>query len=175
MSFSLVIKVQTEDGLVSLDELMEQGVEFDLQEADGFIVPLKDGTPLYDVDAGLIEADPIISLVGTWMQKMPWLIGGDEETVTLRNSAAGFCFSPVASSVSFGLYEGDDVDLDSMIFDPVTISFTEFFPTAMAMGNQILEWADDNMAEEDEEADLQELRDTMKDVKDAWNRWKRER
>lgn len=175
MSFSLEIQVVTDDGATALNTLHEQGNAGDLQERDGYVVPIFNGTPLLDITSGKFEADPIISLVSSWMQKMPWVIAGDEECVPLRNSATCFGFEPAGNAVRIYYYEGTEGDVENLICEPVSIPLNDFCPAVIDMANEILEWADDELAEEDEGDDLCELREIMPEVRAAWSRKKHER
>src|SRR5687767_3789060 len=41
--------------------------------------------------------DPVLRLVQGWLKKLPWVVGGDTETVALRNSAHCFAFVPAGN------------------------------------------------------------------------------
>ncbi len=172
MAFSLEIQVKKDDEIVSLDAFQKEASAADLLEAEGFIVPFFNGEALLDVNNGEFEADPLIGLVNNWLQKMPWLIAGDEECVPLRNSPFCFGFEPVGNSVRLYFYEGTEGDVENLILEPVSVPLADFCQAALAIGKTIV----DLTASSDEEPEeLSELSSILNEFKEAWNRKKHER
>ena len=172
MSFSLEIQVKKDDEILSLGDYQKEASAEDLLESDGFIVPVVNGEALLDIESGEFEADPLIGLVNNWMQKMPWLIAGDEECVPLRNSPFCYGFEPVGNSVRFYFYEGTEGDVENLILEPVSISLADFCQAVLNMGKTIVE-ATANTTDESEE--LGEFSAILSEFKEAWNRKKHER
>ncbi len=172
MSFSLEIRVKKDDEILALSDYQKVASADELLEAEGFIVPLLNGEALLDTDSGEFEADPLIGLINNWMQKMPWLIGGDEECVPLRNSPFCYGFEPAGGAVRFYFYEGTEGDVENLILEPVSVSLADLCNASLNMASAIVDATADSAGEPEE---LSELNAILSEFKEAWERKKRER
>ena len=65
--------------------------------------------------------EPIVRLLLHFTRKLPWIIGGDTETVALSNSAQCFAFIPEGDSVELSFFNGSESEIEDYILDPVNV------------------------------------------------------
>lgn len=71
-------------------------------------------------------SDPIVRLMDGWLRKLPWIIGGDTETVALRNSEQCFAFVPAGESVEVSFFTGTETEIEDDILEPTTVRLEAF-------------------------------------------------
>lgn len=84
-------------------------------------------------------SDPIVRLVDQWLRKLPWIIGGDTETVALRNSEHVFAFVPAGESVELSYFLGSETEIEDYIVDPTTIKLDAFVNESVRLADRLLE------------------------------------
>lgn len=115
-------------------------------------------------------SDPIVRLADQWIRKLPWIIGGDTETVALRNSEHCFALVPEGESVEFSYYQGSETEIEEYIVDPVNIRLESFVTESIRVGERLIEMVrlvDDELLESNEDA-----RDLLMSVTEAKRVWK---
>lgn len=70
--------------------------------------------------------DPILRLSDQWIRKLPWIIGGDTETVQYRNSEHCFAFVPAGEGVEFSIYVGAEIEVEDYVLEPTTVRLDQF-------------------------------------------------
>lgn len=114
-------------------------------------------------------ADPVIRLVDSILRKLPWIIGGDTETVALRNSEQCFAFVPAGESVELSYFTGSETEIEDYIFEPVTVRLDAFVNQSIAMGErllQIIAGIDPALSTDNEDA--KDLQTSFDEAKRAW-------
>lgn len=117
-----------------------------------------------------LQYDPILRLAHLWLSKLPWVIGGDTETVALRDSEHCYAFVPAGESVELSFFSGTELEIEDNLFEPTNITFAEFAPKSIAAGDRLVELikaVDDGLMESDE--DCKDLQTSLVEAKKAWH------
>lgn len=112
--------------------------------------------------------DPLLPLVEQWLLKVPWIIGGDTETVPLRNSTECFAFMPAGDGVELSMYEGDEQAIQSYVLEPVTIRLENFVTEVISVGDKIVSVLKGAAVPQDHE----DCRDFLTSLSEAQRAWK---
>ena len=172
MKFSLdaLIVKETDDAVVSATEL-ESAAELsaeasDLANAEGRLVAHVDGADLF----GDFTAEPIVRLVDGWLRKLPWIIGGDTETVALRNSEQCFAFVPTGESVEITFFVGTEAEIEDYVTEPTVVRLELFVQQTLAVGQRLvrlLRRVDEALLESNE--DCRDLLTSLTEAERAWH------
>lgn len=138
MKFTLDAHLDSGDGTVEataflarVDALRDQVSDISLHE--GRLVLGFDG------DEALKEfSDPIVRLMDGWLRKLPWIIGGDTETVALRNSEQCFAFVPAGESVEVSFFTGSETEIEDYILEPTTVRLDAFVNESIQVGERMV-------------------------------------
>ena len=173
MKFSLealIAKETDDDAVVSATEL-ESAADLsaeasDLANAEGRLVASVDGTELF----GEYIQEPIVRLVDGWLRKLPWIIGGDTETVALRNSEQCFAFVPTGESVELTFFVGTEAEIEEYIAEPTVVRLELFVEQSLAVGQRmvrLLRRLDESLLETNE--DCRDLLTSLTEAERAWH------
>ena len=105
--------------LARIDALRSEVTDISLHEGH-LLLGFDDEEPCDDY------ADPIVRLMDGWLKKLPWIIGGDTETVALRNSEQCFAFVPAGESVEISFFTGSETEIEDYILEPTTVRLDAF-------------------------------------------------
>jgi hypothetical protein len=114
-------------------------------------------------------SDPILRLIDQWLRKLPWIIGGDTETVALRNSEACFAFVPAGESVELSYFQGSETEIEDYIVEPTTVRLEGFVNESIAAGDrlvQVIHAMDAKLFESSE--DCKDLMTSLSEAKRCW-------
>ncbi len=139
----------------------------DISTAQGRVRILVDGDDLCGE-----YADPLVRLVDQWLRKLPWIIGGDTETVALRNSEHCFAFVPASESVEFSYFLGSETEIEDYIVEPTTVRLDAFVTEAVAMGEAlmgVIRALDPGLVEANE--DCRDLNTSLTEAKRVWREY----
>jgi len=131
-----------------------------------------EGALLVRVDDVTLPGDyeePLVRLLHLWLGKVPWLIGGDTETVALRNSAEVFGFMPTGDGVEFSFYSGDENAVEEYIVEPTIVRLDLFVEQSIALGDklvQLVQAIDADAFGSDE--DCRNLKLSLEEAKKSW-------
>jgi hypothetical protein len=172
MKFSLDFDLDTADTSVDsatflkkIDSYRDQLSE--ITDLEGRVIVRIDGK-----DVCGEYSDPIVRLVDQWLRKLPWIIGGDTETLALRNSEHCFAFVPAAESVEVSYFLGSEMEIEEYIVDPVTIRLDGFVTESLAMGDRligILKAGDAKLLDSSE--DCKDLQTSLNEAKRSWREY----
>jgi hypothetical protein len=126
MKFSLQHRIRVGDDLKSVADLVADIERYrddlgDPSAWEGAMVCTLDGVE-YCNDL----FDPILRLSDQWIRKLPWIIGGDTETVQYRNSEHCFAFVPAGEGVEFSIYVGAEMEVEEYVLEPTTVRLDQF-------------------------------------------------
>lgn len=169
MKFTLDFSVDAGDESVDsasfLKEIDSHRSELsDVSAIEGRIVIRFDGK-----DACGEYSDPIVRLIDQWLRKLPWIIGGDTETVALRNSESCFAFVPAGESVELSYFNGSETEIEDYIFEPTTVRLEGFVNQSIAAGDRLVETIkaiDASLLQGSE--DIKDLQTSLGEAKRAW-------
>lgn len=83
-------------------------------------------------------SDPLVRLVDQWLRKLPWIIGGDTETVALRNAERCFAFVPAAESVEISFFDGTEVEVEEYVLEPCTVRMETLVSESIALAERLI-------------------------------------
>lgn len=156
---------ETVDSASFLESLERYRAELDdVSSVEGRLIVQFDGPNVCDD-----FADPVIRLVDSILRKLPWIIGGDTETVALRNSEQCFAFVPAGESVELSYFTGSETEIEDYIFEPVTVRLEAFVNQSIAMGERLLKIigkVDEALLTSNEDA--KDLKTSFDEAKRAW-------
>jgi len=150
--------------LESIDQHREALAE--VSGLEGVLLLVLDGKQTTGAD----YSDPILRLAGTWLRKVPWVIGGDTETVALRNSEHCFAFVPAGNGVEISFFEGDEAEIEEYVIDPTTVRLEDFAEASIGFGDRVValvEAIDPALLESNE--DCQDLKASLEQAREAWH------
>jgi hypothetical protein len=131
---------------------------------EGSIVVYLDGEP----QAGDIF-DPILRLGGLWIRKLPWVLGGDTETVAFRDSEHCFGFVPAGDSVELSFFQGAESEVEEYIVEPATVRLDAFAKETIKLCERLVELVKAvNPAALDSDEDCKELVASLEEGRNAW-------
>jgi hypothetical protein len=168
MNFELDYKILVDDVavdaatlLANIDTYREKLTDVDSWE--GVIVIKSEG------DAQGEEIfDPILRLAAQWVRKIPWILGGDTETVAFRDSMHCYAFIPAGDSVEFSLFSGTETEIDEYVIEPFTVRLGTFANATLSLCEGILELAGRVDAALLETEDCRDLRTSLDESRTAW-------
>ncbi|MEE8408665.1 MAG: hypothetical protein V3T05_03575 [Myxococcota bacterium] len=114
--------------------------------------------------------DPILRLTDQWLRKIPWILGGDTETVAFRNSEHCFGFVPAGEAVEFSFFVGSETEIEEYVVEPTTIRLQTFTSETLRVAERLLEVIraiDPEYLEAHE--DCRELCSSLEDGRKAWH------
>lgn len=114
-------------------------------------------------------SDPIVRLLDQWLRKLPWIIGGDTETVALRNSEACFAFVPAGESVELSYFQGSESEIEEYIVEPTTVRLEAFVTESIGAGDRLIQLVraiDAGLLTSSE--DCKDLQTSLAEAKRAW-------
>ena len=171
MKFTLDLKFDAADAgsldAASLLQSMPTHREalLDILQVEGRIVVCFDGEEPCEP-----YSDPLVRLVDLWLRKLPWIIGGDTETVALRNSEQCFAFVPAAGSVEVSFFVGSEAEIEEYLIEPTTTRLEVFVTQVIGMGDtlvMIIEAVDASFLTR-----LEEGKDLLTSLTEAKNSWR---
>lgn len=121
-------------------------------------------------------SDPILLLAGGWLRKLPWILGGDTETVALRNSAHCFAFTPAGDAVEIAFYVGDEAEIEEYVIEPFNVRLADFATESIRWGEGLLKLikaVDPGLVQSNE--DCQDLAASLDVARNAWRDAQRQR
>jgi hypothetical protein len=131
---------------------------------EGAIVVLLDGEP-YCGD----YFDPLLRLGAQWIRKLPWVLGGDTETVALRNSEHCFGFVPAGDSVELSFFLGSETEVEEYILEPATVRLDAFARESIRLCERLVDVVKTaNPALLDTSEDCRELVESLAEGRNAW-------
>ncbi len=83
-------------------------------------------------------ADPLVRLVDQWLRKLIWVIGGDTETVALRNSEQCFAFVAAAGSVEVSYFNGTESEVEDYLVEPNIVKLDVFVNEVLRLGERLV-------------------------------------
>lgn len=119
-----------------------------------------------------IEVDyeePILRLVNQWVRRVPWIIGGDTESIAFRNTEECYGFVPLGDTVELSLFEGSESEVESYLIEPHTVRLADFVASSIEMGEtmlKVVKAVDASLLESDE--DCKELVSDLEEARRAW-------
>src|SRR2546430_2366125 len=139
MKFSLDYKVSLGERAIDSKALLENVNSHRNELTD---VDALEGALVVQVEGRQLPAEyqePLVRLAHLWLGKVPWIIGGDTETVALRNSAECFAFVPTGEGVELSFYAGDDSEIEDYILEPTIIRLDQFTEESLRMGDRLVQ------------------------------------
>jgi hypothetical protein len=142
MNFAINFKVDVDDALVGSSTVIENIADYreslgELAYWQGNLVVSFGGE-----DNELDFSEPLVRLAGGWLRKIPWLIGGDTETLALRNSAQCFAFVPTGSAIEVSFFDGDESEIEDYVVQPNTAPIDQFVEASLGFGRQVIAMID---------------------------------
>ncbi len=136
----------------------------DLTALEGSVVVSIDGK-----DVCGEYTDPLVRLCDQWLRKLPWIIGGDTETVALRNTETVFAFVPEGDSVEMSYFTGSENEIEEYIVEPQNIRLDAFVTESIRMAERLVEFltAADAQAFASSE-DTQDLQNSLAEARRSW-------
>ncbi len=126
MKFTLDAHLDSGDGTTDATDFLAR---LDALRGEVSDISLHEGRLVlgFDGEEALKEySDPIVRLMDGWLRKLPWIIGGDTETVALRNSEQCFAFVPAGESVEVSFFTGSETEIEDYILEPTTVKLDAF-------------------------------------------------
>jgi len=103
--------------------------------------PLIEGAILLVLDGvarGDELVDPIFRLCSQWIRKLPWVLGGDTETLAYRNSEHCAGFVPAGDSVEVSLFQGTENEVEEYVVDPTTVRIDVFAKESIGLVERLV-------------------------------------
>jgi hypothetical protein len=121
-------------------------------------------------EAGTPYTDPLIRLVDLWLRKLPWIIGGDTETIALRNSEQCFAFVRTGASVEVSFFAGTEAEVDDYVMEPTVVRLEAFVDEVLRLGTRLLDLLEaiDSAWVQEVEA-VRDLQTSFNEAKSAWH------
>ncbi len=135
----------------------------DIYAWEGAILIKVDGQPQGDE-----IPDPVLRLADQWVRKIPWILGGDTETVAFRDSEHCYAFIPAGDGVEFSLFSGTESEIEEYVIEPFTVRMSAFCTQSIALCERLLELAGTIDAALLETDDCKDLRVSLDESKKAW-------
>jgi|GEM_PF-6908000 len=126
MKFGLDIAVFLDDKYYTLKELSLQQdaikkIFAKPDEVEGSLVPI-----VNDKQALLFYTEPLLALLEQWLLKLPWVLGGDTETIPLRSNDFIFGLEPISEILHLFVFTGDPNEIEDYILEPVSVGLEKF-------------------------------------------------
>ncbi len=169
MKFSLQHRIRVGDDLKAVADLVADIDRYrddlgDPSAWEGALVCTLDGVEYCN---DLI--DPILRLSDQWIRKLPWIIGGDTETVQYRNSEHCFAFLPAGEGVEFSIYVGAEMEVEEYVLEPTTVRLDQFCNESIRVVEALVDLVrkvDPELLDANDDA--KELLISFNDGKKAW-------
>jgi hypothetical protein len=171
MSFQIDFTVDVGGGPVPSQRVLEQPSDY--REALAKIGVGIEGSLILSFGNRCAAPDfvePLVRLADGWLRKLRWLLGGDTETLALRNSEECFALIPTGGAVEISFFQGDESEIDQYIIDPTTVRMDDFASASIAMGRRLLEVLkaiDATLLTRSE--DCKDLQASVDDAESAWH------
>ncbi|MEO1174797.1 MAG: hypothetical protein AAFX94_22500 [Myxococcota bacterium] len=117
-------------------------------------------------------SDPILRLAHLWLSKVAWVIGGDTETVALRDSERCFAFVAAGESVEVSFFNGTEEEIEDYIFEPTHVRLEDFAKQSIRVADELarlINAVDASLWESDE--DCKDLKTSTEEAKKAWHNY----
>lgn len=117
-------------------------------------------------------SEPLVRLVHLWLSKVAWVVGGDTETVALRNSAECYAFVPTGEGVEVSFYAGDESEIEEYVLEPTIVRLDHFAEESIRLGESVMKLireVDASALENNE--DCRDLRTSLDEAKQAWKNY----
>jgi hypothetical protein len=175
MKFTLEVFISHGDKTIALAELAKdqatcKAVFSKPEDIEGALVPYTNGKPAMDP-----FVDPLLSPLEQWVLKLPWCLGGDTETVFLKNSEHAFGFEPMSESLQLSFYVGQGNEVDEYILEPVPIMLDSFCDASIAAAKKLLAVIQDTAPEAMSSSDVKTLQEATKEAERALREFKHSR
>ena len=169
MKFALDFNIAVGDSTVDLASFLSKVDKYrseasDISALEGRIIVMLDGR-----DVCGEYSDPLVRLADQWLRKLPWIIGGDTETVALRNSEHCFAFVPAGESVEFSYFLGSETEVEEYVVEPSTVRLDSFVTESIRFGERLVELVravDAGLLDVNE--DCRDLMTSLNEGKRAW-------
>ncbi|MBN1959495.1 MAG: hypothetical protein JW841_00995 [Deltaproteobacteria bacterium] len=169
MKVALDFIIHIDDVAVDADTLLAdiekyKGAFSQASDIKGAVITIFDGET-YNSD----YSDPLLRLSSQWISKLPWVLGGDTETVALRNSEHCYAFMPAGDSVELSFFAGSENEVEEYVIEPSTIRLDAFANESIKLCERILDVIkalNSSLLEDDE--DCRELITSLNEGRDAW-------
>ena len=146
--------------------------EIDTHRGDVSDISLLEGRILVRFDGKDVcgdYSDPMVRLADQWLRKLPWIIGGDTETVALRNTEHCFAFVPAGESVEISYFLGSETEIEEYVVDPTTVRLEAFVNESIKVGERLVEIVravDSGLLTSNE--DVKDLQTSLAEAKRSW-------
>jgi hypothetical protein len=169
MKFSLDYRLKVGDDAVALSSVVKN-IEAhreklkDVAGLEGELVIVHDGN-----EQTADYADPAMRLVGGWIRKLPWIIGGDTETVALRNSEQCYAFVRTGDGVEISFFNGSEAEVEEYVFEPITVHLDVFANESLQLAERLVRVVKalaPTLLDTDE--DCRDLVASLDEAKNAW-------
>ena len=170
MKFTLDVHLDADDSTLGAAAYIARVAELrpqvkDVSSHEGRLVLGFDGA-----EACREYSDPIVRLMDGWLRKLPWIIGGDTETVALRNSEQCFAFVPAGDSVEVSFFTGSETEIEDYILEPTTVRLEAFVIETLAAAdslNALIAALDPKLSTDNE--DCRDLQVSLAEAKRVWH------
>jgi len=139
MQFAISYKIEVNDEFIEPSDLVTNVEKWHDELGDMAYLEAQISLHMGDNVTVIEPTDPIIRLTESWLQKLPWILAGDTETIPMRNSAHCFAFIPAGTAVQLSFFEGDESEIEEYIVQPTNILLTEFAKGVIGLGQSVLE------------------------------------
>ena len=113
--------------------------------------------------------DPLFRLGAQWIRKVPWVLGGDTETVTFRDSAYCFGIVPAGDSIELSFFLGSETEVEEYVLDPATVRLDAFTKESLRLGERLIDLAKAvNPALLEDNEDCRDLVVSLDEARNAW-------
>jgi len=169
MKFSLQHRIRVGDDAKPVAELLSNLDKYkdELSDPSAIEAALVCNVDGVEYCADLYE--PIFRLMDQWIRKLPWIIGGDTETVQFRNSEHCFAFVPAGEGVELSIYLGAEMEVEEYVLEPTTVRLDQFATESIRAVEELMSLAkkvDPDVAESNDDA--RELASSLGEGRKAW-------
>jgi hypothetical protein len=169
MKFSLQHRIRVGNDAKPVAELLSNIDRYRDELGDPSAI---EGAMVCNVDGVEYCADlfePIFRLSDQWIRKLPWILGGDTETVQFRNSEHCFAFMPAGEGVEFSVYVGAEMEVEEYVLEPTTVRLDQFATESIRVVEQLVSLVkklDPDLAQSNDDA--RELVSSLDEGRKAW-------
>lgn len=169
MKFALDYRFRVGDDAVMLSSVVKAIDSYkdrlkEIAKLEGELVIVQNGT-----EQPSDYSDPAMRLVGGWIRKLPWIVGGDTETVALRNSEQCYAFVPTGDGVEISFFTGSEAEVEEYVFEPITVRLDLFANESLQLAERIVKMVRalaPQLLETDE--DCRDLLASLDEARNAW-------
>jgi hypothetical protein len=168
MKFSLDYKVSAQEGKVSSEQVLQNIDRYrgDLcppEQLEGSLVLFLEGK-----EVPLDYSEPLLRLMAVWLRKAMWAMGGDTETLALRNSEECFGLIPTGSSVEVSFFTGTEEEIEEFVLAPTKIQVSQLMTSSLSTAERLIAMLEKACGKVDEDVDFQDLRIALGEARQAW-------